>query len=136
VSVAVTYNPSDNLSFGLTWTYATGQGFSLPSGQYEFRGIGFDNEKNLQFNYVQRNDMRLPAYHKLDISSKYQFTWLSLPCEVYINLLNVYNRKNPFAIYATSDENVNLNNGSYTSTQFKKITLFPFIPTIGFNIKF
>ncbi|MCK7520097.1 MAG: hypothetical protein MZV64_21580 [Ignavibacteriales bacterium] len=41
VSVAVTYNASENLSFGLTWAYATGQGFSLPSGQYEFQGIGF-----------------------------------------------------------------------------------------------
>jgi len=136
VSVAVTYNASENLSFGLTWAYATGQGFSLPSGQYEFQGIGFDNTKNLQFNYPQRNDFRLPSYHKLDLSGNYKFTWFSMLCEVYVSLFNVYNRKNAFAYYAVTDERSNSTNSGYSSAQIKRITLFPFIPTVGFNIKF
>ncbi len=45
ISFVLTYNATENLSFGLTWAYATGQGFSLPSGQYEFQGIGFDDTK-------------------------------------------------------------------------------------------
>ena len=136
ISVALTYNAAANLSFGLTWAYATGQGFSLPSGQYEFKGIGFDNTTNLQFNYAQRNDFRLPAYHKLDLSCNYKFIWLSLPCEAYVSLFNVYNRKNAFAYYAVSDESSDLTNPGYSPAQIKRITLFPFIPTVGFNIKF
>jgi outer membrane receptor for ferrienterochelin and colicin len=135
-SLVVTYNATENLSFGLTWAYATGQGYSLPSGQYEFQGIGFDNSKNLQFNYPQRNDFRLPSYHKLDLSGSYKFTWLSLPCEVYVSLLNVYNRKNPFAYYVTSDNNSNSSSTSYSSPVVNMITLFPFIPSVGFNVKF
>jgi len=136
LSIVVTYNATENLSFGLTWAYATGQGYSLPSGQYEFQGIGFDNSKNLQFNYAQRNDFRLPNYHKLDLSGNYKFTWLSLPCEFYISLLNVYNRKNPFAYYVTSDNNSSGSSTSYSPPVVKMITLFPFIPSVGFNVKF
>lgn len=135
ISVALTYNATENLSFGLTWAYATGQGFSLPSGQYEFQGIGFDNSTGLQFNYAQRNDFRLPDYHKLDLSGNYKFIWFELPCEVYLSLFNVYNRKNAFAYYVTTDENTSTNS-VYSSPQIKRITLFPFIPTIGFNVKF
>jgi outer membrane receptor for ferrienterochelin and colicin len=136
LSVVITYDATENLSFGLTWAYATGQGFSLPSGQYEFQNIGFDNKKNLQFNYAQRNDFRLPSYHKLDVSGNYKFTWLSLPCEVYVSLFNIYNRKNAFAYTATSEDNVASPNSNYSSLKIKRITLFPFIPTIGFNVKF
>jgi len=135
VSVALTYNAAENLSFGLTWAYATGQGFSLPSGQYQFQGIGFDNSTNLQFNYAQRNDFRLPAYHKLDVSGNYKFTWFLLSCEVYVNLFNLYNRKNAFAYFVTSDASASANS-TYASPEVKRITLFPFIPTIGFNVKF
>ncbi len=136
VSLVVSYNATENLSFGLTWIYATGQGFSLPSGQYEFHGIGFEGTKHLQFNYAQRNDFQLPSYHKLDVSSNYKFIWLTLPCEVYLSIFNVYNRKNPFAYYVTSDDNSAPNVNSYSLPKIKRITLFPFIPTIGFNIKF
>ncbi len=136
VSFVLTYNASENLSFGLTWAYSTGQGFSLPSGQYEFQGIGFENTRNLQFNYAQRNDFRLPAYHKLDLSCNYKFVWLSLPCEAYVSLFNVYNRKNAFAYYAVTDDGSGYTASGYKKTQIKRITLFPFIPTVGFNVKF
>ncbi len=69
-----------------------------------FKALGLTTLKNLQFNYAQRNDFRLPSYHKLDVSGNYKFNWLSLPCEVYVSLFNVYNRQNAFAYYVTSDE--------------------------------
>ncbi len=136
VSVVLTYSVLENLNVGATWTYSTGQGFSLPSGQYEFKGIGFDDSKILQFNYAQRNDFRLPSYHKLDLSCSYSFIWYDLPCEVYLSLFNVYNRKNAFAYYAVTDENSSLMNSNYDSVHIKRITLFPFIPVLGFNVKF
>lgn len=136
ISVALTCSMSEKFSFGLTWIFATGQGFSLPSGQYQFQSVGFDNSTDLHFNYAQRNDFRLPSYHKLDVSAAYKFIWLSLPCEVSISLLNLYNRKNAFAYYVSEGESYNDENLKYTPPTIKRITLFPFIPSIGFNVNF
>lgn len=136
ISIVLTYDAFENLNFSASWMYSTGQGYSLPSGQYEFQSIGYDNTKLLQFNYAQRNDFRLPSYHKLDLNCNYKFIWFDLSCELYLSLFNVYNRKNAFAYYAVADENPSTPISKYDSVHIKRIALFPFIPALGFNIKF
>ncbi len=129
ISVVVTYNLTDNLSCGLTWTYASGQGYTVPSGQYQFVGIGASEPTKIQFNNSGINTYRLPAYHKLDFTSTYKFNFSGLGFEAYLNLFNLYNRKNAFAQYVTYDDEGKI-------PKLKQLTLFPFIPTIGINIKF
>ncbi len=129
VSVVITYNFTENFSCGLTWTYASGQGYTVPSGQYQFIGIGTDGGSEIQFNNSGLNTYRLPDYHKLDFNTTYKFNLGSLGLETYLNLFNLYNRKNAFAQYVTYD-------GEEKIPKLKQLTLFPFIPTIGVNIKF
>jgi hypothetical protein len=131
VSIVAAYRLNNNLSVAATWIYSSGQNFTLPYGQYQFEDIGFRQNNVTSFNYVGRNAYQLPAYHKLDLNVTYKFNWLSLPFEAYLNIYNVYNRKNSFAQYVTlngnNDENI---------PKSKQISLFPFIPTIGLNVKF
>jgi outer membrane cobalamin receptor len=132
VSVVVTYNFNDNLSCGLTWTYASGQGYTVPTGQYSFEEVGPDSKEQIQFNNSGINTYRLPDYHKLDFNATYKFNFIGLGFESYINLFNLYNRKNAFAQYITYD---NQTDGSKIP-KLKQLTIFPFIPTAGLNIKF
>ncbi len=136
VSLVLAYNINEAWSIGLGWIFESGQGFTLPTGQYQFQSIGVNDQTSLQFNYTGRNAFRLAPYHKLDLNVTYKFKVNNLGFETYLNIYNVYDRKNPFALYSTYS-NLPGQNGSVTySPTIKQITLFPFIPTVGITIKF
>ena len=132
ISFVLGYQLYENLSFGLTWIYATGQRYSLPPGQFIFDPIGTGGGEEIQYNYVELNSQKFPDYHKLDLNASYSFIWFETSFEAYINLYNVYNRHNAFAQYVVKQEN---ENGEKVSL-LKRITLFPFIPSIGISVKF
>lgn len=131
ISIVLSYELLRGLNFGATWTYASGQGITLPTGQYMFSDIGVSQQENVKFNYNKRNSYSLPSYHKLDLNINYKTSLFNSDVELYMNLFNVYNRKNPFAYYISFDENEEKSN-----PKLKQIVLFPFIPTIGIVLNF
>ncbi len=134
ISIVLAYTLSDHWNLGATWSYATGQGYTLPTGQYSFESIGPSDQQSLQFNYSDRNAYRLPPYHKLDLSISYKFDWKDYKFETFLSFYNVYNRNNPFAYYTTYSTNAT--STSLPTPKINQISLFPFIPTIGINMKF
>ena len=139
ISLALAYKFNEHFSAGLTWAYSTGQGYTMPTGQYAFSPLGVidEREERTQFNYTQRNEYKLPAYHKLDINVNYKFKWNDLPVEVYLALYNVYNQQNPFAQYVAYDTVIDPETGEEQEVpKLKQITLMPFIPTFGISLKF
>jgi hypothetical protein len=132
ISFVLAYKLNENLTFGATWTYATGQGFTLPSGQYMFSTNTVNPNQEIQYNYTERNGYRLQAYHKLDLNAAYKFKWSDVPIQIYLNFYNVYNRANPFSLYLDYENEGN----SEQKIVLKQLTLFPFIPTVGVNIEF
>ena len=84
----------------------------------------------VHLNYLGFNTAQFPSYHKLDINFNYSFDWIFDRTEVYLNLYNVYNRKNPFARFVVIEEN----EGGVLVPVMKEIVLFPFIPSIGINV--
>ncbi len=136
VSFVLAYNVTDKLSLGLTWVYATGQGFTLPLGQFRFSGNLVGGQKGIFLDNTERNGFKLEDYHKLDLNLSYKFPLGSKESEFYVNLHNVYNRANTFAQFIELEESIdNEGNKSLTPTM-KKLTLFPFIPTAGIKINF
>ena len=137
LSLTLAYELNDNWSFGLNWVYASGQGFTVATGQYQFQSIGINEQSNLQYNYTGRNEFTLAPYHKLDLNVSYKFNWNNWGFETYLSLYNVYNRKNPFAIYSATDNEPGTGNNttSLPVSRLKQITLFPFIPSIGITMK-
>jgi hypothetical protein len=137
VSVVMTYEILDNLTFGFTWTYSTGSGLTMPTGKYYYSNDEIDGTEKQNINYSARNEYKLPDYHKLDINIKYSTTMLNLATDFYINIYNAYNQKNAFAQYVAYDYDPDKNEFDYTSTpKLNQITLMPFFPTFGFAIKF
>ncbi len=79
------------------------------------------------YEYGPRNRSREPAYHRLDLSFRHQKetswgrrTWT-------IGAYNVYARRNPFFIYATTDEAGRI--------EYRRVSPFILIPAVSLGLK-
>jgi hypothetical protein len=135
IKVNIIYNTPD-WETGINWVYATGQSVTMPAGQYSYSPTDGTVNQTSNFTgyyYSSRNSYRLPATHRADIYAGYKFLWNRFPCKISINILNAYNRLNVFSAYMDYKKSA----GSNTiKPSIKKITLFPVIPSLEFNIKF
>lgn len=138
IVLALTYKLSEKWEIGATWTYATGQAYTMPVGITDYSltptGLTIDRVRSLSFGssmfsqqYGARNAFRLPDYHRLDLNFMYKFTWFNLPFEASFNIYNAYNRLNPFTVWIEARNNL---------TQLRQFTLLPFLATIGLSFKF
>jgi ferric enterobactin receptor len=85
--------------FSANWIFATGRPYTAPSGAYSINLL--DGTTQDYFTVTSKNSVRLPDYHRLDISANYKlllgFQGDKIRKEIgYISfsLFNVYNRKN------------------------------------------
>lgn len=108
-----------NVSFVSSFIHATGHPQTLPTNI-------LDNE----LIYTEKNNQRLPDYQRLDVSFQISnnFKWGSQ--NITIGVFNALNKKNPyfyFVDYEPTQEN---------SLEFKKITIFPMLPNLSYNLQF
>jgi hypothetical protein len=64
ISFTGSYELNKKWSFNANFLLQTGQPVTYPNGQYEYNGIRIPS-------YTNRNEFRLPTYHRLDISANY-----------------------------------------------------------------
>ena len=134
VSFVLSYTLGQRWELGASWVYGTGQAFTMPTGMYSFDAAGEGYYSDIeQYQYTNRNGSRLPPFHKLDLNFMYKFEWFDTPFQLSMNIYNVYNRKNPFAWYISSEYDENTGE---MNKVLKQITLFPIIPTLGLSFKF
>lgn len=110
---------------GAVATLPTSQ-FSLPLPDPGVTGLtqtGFQTYANQLDVLNDRNNFRLPSYHRLDVSYRFDKpkkhgvrTWL-------LSCYNIYNRKNPFIVYVQN-------------SQLKQFTLFTIIPSATYSYAF
>ena len=137
ISIVLSYKFNNKWEIGSSWVYGTGQAYTMPTGAYSFDDDPFSDSYidyySNKYQYSDRNGVRLPAFHKLDLNIMYKSTFFGFPSVFSLNIYNVYNRKNPFAWYIDEvyDE---------STYEFKKVvkqlTLFPIIPSIGYSVRF
>ena len=131
VSLTLNYEFNDTWELGMAWVYGTGQAYTMPTSTYIWRDDFNYNDEKYQFS--ERNGVRLPAYHRMDLNFMYKFEAYKLPWVLSINIYNVYDRRNPFAWNVGYDYNDQT--GEFTK-ELKQITLFPIIPTLGLSFEF
>ena len=126
ITLVANFILNDQLSFGATWTYQTGQPVTLPVGRYEY-------ENTVVPVYSERNSYRMPDYHRLDLSCTYKLKpnpekrWRH---EFNFSIYNAYDRHNPYMVYFVSedyDPNV-----KYAEMLY----LFGIIPSFTYNFSF
>jgi hypothetical protein len=126
VSVVVSYDPFDRLTFGATWVYTTGSAVTFPIGKYQFGDLAVPI-------FSGRNGYRMPDYHRLDLSVslfRKERPGMKLNYEWNLSVYNAYGRKNPWVINFVQDQN------NTEVTKAEMTYLFSVVPAITFNFKF
>lgn len=124
VSIVGMYDLNKKWALSATFVYYTGNAVSFPQGKYYM-----DNQ--VVFLYTKRNDYRMPAYHRLDLSATCKLKERKhFSSELVLGLYNAYGRENAYAI--TFQENPD----NRTQTQAVQTSLFRFVPSITYNFKF
>ncbi|OOG71893.1 TonB-dependent receptor domain-containing protein [Algoriphagus sp. A40] len=93
LTVVTTWQPVRRVSFNATFNYRTGRPITLPSGIYE---IGDD----IVIDYQERNQARIPDYHRLDLGMTYYFYQKknsNYKSYITLSFYNVYARRNAFS---------------------------------------
>ncbi|MBQ8703511.1 MAG: TonB-dependent receptor [Bacteroidales bacterium] len=128
ISITLQYKPNNRFDAGITWVYSTGNTATLALQEIEA-----DNYYGALDFVESRNNFRLPAYHRMDVSVNFHKqkkhgvrTW-------NISIYNLYNRQNPFLIYPKTTYNYR-DNSTYTGLYQR--SLFPILPSISYIYKF
>ena len=147
LAITVAHKFSDRIDFSATWVYNTGNCATLAMQYYHLMPSAITpSTKDDMVIYgtlghiPSRNNYRYDPYHRLDVSlnfhkqKKYGVrTWS-------YSIYNAYNNMNPFMMYPSEDYFVE-NDGqgnlvAYSKNTFKKLTIFPIIPSITYSYKF
>ncbi|MBS1586038.1 MAG: TonB-dependent receptor [Bacteroidetes bacterium] len=133
LAIVATYDFTKHWTFSADFVFSTGKPYTLPAGKVIVYGAGSLYDE-YYYDYTNRNNSRMSAYNRLDISAsnkkqhsffgkfKYEREWV-------LGIYNVYSRQNPYFVYLTVDPVTK-------QPQAKQVSLLPIIPNISFNIKF
>jgi hypothetical protein len=129
INVFGTVQLSETWSLSFGWNFSSGQAHTGIAGRYVVRPLGFDNivpPAGSSYSLLsKKNAMRLPAYHRLDMSvtKTFKFEHWDLRCR--LDVFNVYNRRN--AIGGKPD--FSIDGDPYAR-------LLPIIPTLTIEAEF
>jgi hypothetical protein len=125
------YHITRRWSVSGTFNYSTGRPVTLPEQKYQYNGKQY-------IYYSDRNEYRLPDYHRLDVAVTHDETLrLKQPWKGSwtFSILNLYAQKNPYSVFYKATSNV--------ETKFyQKFNLYKMyiiekpIPTMTYNFTF
>lgn len=133
ISVVVSYQITPRRRLSLTWVYGSGNAITLPEGsisinQFDVSANSFGYQPTATL-YGERNGFRMRAYHRLDIGLQTTKKKGSRTRITELSIYNAYSRANPYFYYIGQDELSN-------KPVLKQISLFPFLPSISYAVKF
>ena len=115
-------------TFGASFVYGTGQAFTPASARYTLRSTA--TGEFLRDDFVlpaKRNSGRLLPYHRLDLSARRAFRLFGTDMEAYLQVFNVYNRRNEWFVQYDTDN---------PQTEPKVVKMLPILPTLGVDFAF
>lgn len=113
-----------DIKFGLNYTLSSGQPDPIPEKVY------YDGQ-HFSFLYSYSDRVRLPNYSRADVSFKLQWNMKSYTIEPYLQIINLFNRKNVWTRYY----NYNMNDDGVFELTHEDSTMFPLLPFIGVDVK-
>jgi len=136
VNLMLAYDLTLRWNVGMNWNYSTGAPYSSPISFYTFNGLEVPI-------YGQKNNDRLPAYHRLDLSATVRLNKNAekkFHHSFTFSIFNAYGRKNVLFVNYNKSELTdgtfkipsNLLDASRMTSQFY---LFGFTPSVSYNFK-
>lgn len=127
------YELNDRWSFSADLQMSTGTPATFPTNRIEVQGYAIPHNSQ-----DSRNNVRIPWYHRVDISAtlqgrKFKKNGKKRKNEDYwvFSVYNIYNRRNPFSIYFRQNPDVP---AQTEAVRFSVIGSF--IPSASYNFKF
>lgn len=135
-NIALSYDLTTRWSLGTSWGFLSGSTYSAPVSFYQFNGLEVPV-------YSQKNNARLPSYHRLDVSANLKLNRNSeskFKHELSFSIFNFYGRKNPLYINYNKEElafrdfkvPTDLLHSQHAISQFY---LFRFSPSVTYNFR-
>lgn len=140
LSVVAMYELSRRLSLTATFVYGSGDLRWLPTGRFSFGDVQGSDFEPVVPDYEERNNYRLPPYHRLDLGAVWRFfpTWGE--SDLTLSVVNAYDRRNTFFIYLEPEfSEVSLDGNAVSFPEriaAKQVSLFPILPSLTWNFKF
>lgn len=152
VNVVLNYKIGDSWDLGMRWQFGSGFPFTEPAGikprvlLVDADGDGkaetpkiatrssFSNPEvtevvyDIDYGNRERFNSRKPDYHRLDFRATYSTVLWNLKWQFYIDVVNVYNRKNVVGYDYFVEDDMTLGKEANN--------MFPILPTFGFNFRF
>ena len=126
------------LDFSASWVYNTGFAFTIPRQQYQvvIRNVGESFVEVVSpIDYGEKNDFRMPDYHRLDLNLRAQWKTKDLSHSFGFGVYNAYDRKNPL-YYQLEKEPRIIENELIINNRFVEAWLIPIAPHFDYSIKF
>jgi len=120
LSFTTIYQRSKRVSFSGNFIFSTGRPSTYPGGRYRFSNLIIPQ-------YEDRNQNRLPAYHRLDVAVSLNEFWGG---DWTFGIYNLYNRQNASSIRFRQNENNPL------TSEAVRLSFFGIVPSITYNLSF
>jgi outer membrane cobalamin receptor len=126
---------SDKVVFSASWIYMSGYALTLPVGRYYTPET--TNRASLLL-YSERNQYRMPAYHRLDMAVSHEKRKEKGIRIWEISIYNAYNKRNAYYIdiYRESNYNEDTQDLEYSQPKLWQRSLLPIIPSVSYIYKF
>ncbi len=134
ISIVTIYEFNRRWSVSASWEYRTGNATTFPRGAGGFIGPdlltgGVALEPSFLVIYGERNQDRLPAYHRMDLGVVIKFFPQWGESDLTISAYNAYNRRNVYFVRnEVADSSLNY--------RAEAVSLFPILPSVTYNFKF
>lgn len=149
ININANYKLNNRIEFNAGWTYMTGNRLTLSMYNYDIPGSqfpdapsvgppGYGNENDGIDYYPERNNVRMPAYHRLDLGMNiYHFYKNGRKGIWNFSLYNAYCRMNPITIQKDNENNViDHPDKSNWHRAFKSLSIIPIIPSVSYTYIF
>lgn len=125
--IAAAYQISKKVKVSANWIYGTGLATTIPRGEFTYTTSNLFPPTSAKI-FSGQNDSRMPAYHRLDLSTQIILGRKKGNQLLKIGIYNVYNRTNP--LYYRLKTDLETNEKSHV-----QIYLLPITPSISYTIK-
>lgn len=144
ININASYKLNDKIEFNAGWTYMTGNRLTMSLYEYEPAGSEFPNAPKITGDYSslqspyaigyisERNNIRLPAYHRLDLGMNLYKTVKKGGRTIWnFSLYNAYCHMNAMTIVKSGYVNAYAKH-----KKFRTLSLLPIIPSVSWTYEF
>lgn len=149
ININAAYKLNDKIDLNAGWTYMTGNRLTLSMYNYDIPGSqfpdaptvgppGYGNEIDGIDYYPSRNNVRMPAYHRLDLGMNIHKNYKNGRKGIWnVSLYNAYCHMNAMTIQKDNENNIiDFPNKEGWHRAFKTLSFIPIIPSVSYTYIF